>query len=81
MKHTLLFLKMWYIARAVLHYVGPYCTVSYLTNYIRIYIFVGGSYAYDFPSMIGVSLHSADAIIIVFSVDELESFEEARRLR
>ncbi|XP_023322433.1 GTP-binding protein Rheb homolog isoform X2 [Eurytemora carolleeae] len=31
--------------------------------------------------MIGVSLHSADAIIIVFSVDEIESFEEARRLR
>lgn len=41
----------------------------------------GGSYVYDFPSMVAVSLQSADAVLLVFSVDNKESFEEARRLR
>jgi len=41
----------------------------------------GGSYVYEFPSMVGVSLHSANAAIIVFALDDQETFEEARRLR
>ena len=42
---------------------------------------LGGSYVYEFPSMVGVSLHSANAAIIVFALDDQETFEEARRLR
>ena len=36
---------------------------------------------YDFPSMVAVSLRSADAALLVFAVDDKESFEEATRLR
>ena len=41
----------------------------------------GGSYVYDFPSMVNVSVSQAQAFIIVFSVGDLESFNEAGRLR
>ena len=41
----------------------------------------GGSYIDDFPAMVGVSLQSADGVIIVFSVDSKESFEEVSRIR
>ena len=36
---------------------------------------------YEFPSMLKVSLYSADAVIIVFNLDDPETFEEAARLR
>jgi len=36
---------------------------------------------YDFPSMVNVSVSQAQAFIIVFSVGDLESFNEAGRLR
>ena len=32
----------------------------------------GGSYVYDFPSMVAVSLRSADAALLVFAVDDQE---------
>ena len=35
----------------------------------------GGSYVDDFPAMIRVSLASADAVLLVFSVADLDSFE------
>jgi len=41
----------------------------------------GGNYVYDFPSMVRVSLSQAQAFIIVFSVGDIESFNEAGRLR
>ena len=41
----------------------------------------GGSYVDDFPAMVGVSLASADAVLLVFSTAELRSFEEVSRLR
>ena len=41
----------------------------------------GGSYVDDFPAMVGVSLASADAVLLVFSVADLHSFEEVARLR
>ena len=42
---------------------------------------VSGSYVYEFPAMRSVSLASADAFIIVFSLDSSESWEEVSRLR
>ena len=42
---------------------------------------VSGSYVYEFPAMKSVSLASADAFIIVFSMDSSESWEEVSRLR
>ena len=42
---------------------------------------VSGSYVYEFPAMKNVSLASADAFIIVFSLDSYESWEEVSRLR
>ena len=41
----------------------------------------GGTYVDEFPAMIEVSLASADAILLVFSVADLHSFEEVARLR
>jgi small GTP-binding protein len=41
----------------------------------------GGSYVDNFPAMVGVSLASADAVLLVFSVADLHSFEEVARLR
>ncbi|XP_023340713.1 GTP-binding protein Rhes [Eurytemora carolleeae] len=41
----------------------------------------GGCYVYEFPSMIRVSLYSADAVIIVFNLSDPETFDEAGRLR
>jgi hypothetical protein len=41
----------------------------------------GGSYCYEFPSMVGVSLFSADAVVLVFSLADQDSFEELVRLR
>merc|ERR1719397_962753 len=41
----------------------------------------GGSYVDDFPPMVGVSLQSADAVIIVFSVADPRSYAEVARLR
>ena len=35
----------------------------------------------DFPAMVGVSLASADAVLLVYSVADLYSFEEVSRLR
>lgn len=42
---------------------------------------VSGSYVYEFPAMRSVSLASADAFIIVFSLDSSESWDEVARLR
>eukprot|EP00095_Tigriopus_kingsejongensis_P011444 snap_masked-scaffold222_size251774-processed-gene-1.6 protein:Tk11444 transcript:snap_masked-scaffold222_size251774-processed-gene-1.6-mRNA-1 annotation:"gtp-binding protein rhes precursor" len=42
---------------------------------------VSGGYVYEFPGMRNVSLASADAFIIVYSVTDLESWEEVSRLR
>ena len=41
----------------------------------------GGTYVNDFPVMVEVSLASADAVIIVFSLSQIDTFEEASRLR
>jgi len=41
----------------------------------------GGNYVDDFPAMVGVSLASADAVLLVYSVADLSSFEEVSRLR
>ena len=41
----------------------------------------GGSYVDDFPAMVGISLSSADAVLLVFSVADAKSFEEVSRLR
>lgn len=37
--------------------------------------------SYEFPAMRQLAIKSADAFILVFSVDDSESFEEVRRLR
>jgi GTPase SAR1 family protein len=42
---------------------------------------IGGSYVNEFPAMLSCSLASADAVLLVFSVSDLASFEEASRLR
>ena len=41
----------------------------------------GGSYVDDFPAMVDVSLASADAVLLVYSVADLQTFEEVSRLR
>ena len=41
----------------------------------------GGSYVDDFPAMVDVSLASADAVLLVYSVADLRTFEEVSRLR
>jgi len=41
----------------------------------------GGSYVDEFPAMVEVSLASADAVLLVFSVADLHSFEEVSRIR
>ena len=40
-----------------------------------------GFFAYDFPAMVGVSLRSADAVLIVFSVTDKESWDSLGQLR
>ena len=42
---------------------------------------VSGSYVYDFPGMRNVSFASADAFILVFSLESLESWNEIYNLR
>ena len=42
---------------------------------------VGGRYVYNFPSMRTVSLNSADAFLLVFSLDDPSTFEEAYKLK
>ena len=42
---------------------------------------MGGSFAFDFPAMVEVSLSSADAVILVYAVDDQESFEQVAILR
>ena len=42
---------------------------------------VSGGYVYEFPGMMNVSLASADAFILVFSIDSNGSWEEVARLR
>ena len=41
----------------------------------------GGSYLQDFPAMARLSLDHADGAVLVFSVDDAESFEEVSRTR
>ena len=41
----------------------------------------GGDYVDDFPAMVGLSLSSADAVLLVFSVADVKSFENVSRLR
>ncbi|XP_023323634.1 GTP-binding protein Rhes, partial [Eurytemora carolleeae] len=40
----------------------------------------GGSYIQDFPAMMEVSLAAADAVILVFSLNDPETFQDAKRL-
>ena len=42
---------------------------------------VSGGYVYEFPAMRTVSLASADAFILVFSMDSFESWQEVDKLR
>ncbi len=42
---------------------------------------VAGSYVYEFPGMRNVSLASADAFVLVFALDDADSWEEVSRLR
>ena len=42
---------------------------------------VGGKYVYNFPSMGTVSLNSADAFLLVFSLDDPSTFEEIYKLK
>ena len=42
---------------------------------------VGGKYVYEFPSMRLVSLKSADAFVLVFSLDDAKTWEETYKLR
>ena len=39
-----------------------------------------GMFAYDFPAMVGLSLRSVDAVLIVFSVTDRESFNQVRKI-
>ena len=41
----------------------------------------GGSYIQDFPAMAKLSLDKSDVAVLVFSVDEPETFEEVSRLK
>ena len=40
-----------------------------------------GSFACDFPAMVEVSLNAADAVLLVFAVNDKESFEQVALLR
>ena len=40
-----------------------------------------GTFAYDFPAMAEVSLASADVVLLVYSVDDCDSFEQVAMLR
>jgi small GTP-binding protein len=40
-----------------------------------------GTFACDFPAMVEVSVSSADAVLLVFSVGDTESFEQVAQLR
>ena len=40
-----------------------------------------GNFASDFPAMVGISLAAADAVVLVFSLDDKESFEKVVELR
>ena len=42
---------------------------------------VSGGYVYEFPGMRNVSLSSADAFIIMFSLDDVNTWDEVSRLR
>ena len=42
---------------------------------------VGGRYVYDFPAMRSVSLNSADAFILVFSLNDAKTWDEIYLLR
>ena len=42
---------------------------------------VGANYIYEFPSMKTVSLASADAFILVFSLDQADTWDEVYKLR
>ena len=39
-----------------------------------------GTFACDFPAMVEVSLGHADAVLLVFAVDDRESFEQVMRI-
>ena len=41
----------------------------------------GGSYVDEFPAMLKCSLASADAVLLVYSVNDINSFDEVSRLR
>ena len=41
----------------------------------------GGSYVDEFPAMLKCSLASADAVLLVYSVADIDSFDEVSRLR
>lgn len=41
----------------------------------------GGGYVDEFPAMLKCSLASADAVLLVYSVDDIDSFDEVSRLR
>ena len=38
-------------------------------------------YSCQFPAMVGVSLQSADAVLLVYAVDDEASWDEVARLR
>ena len=40
-----------------------------------------GTFAYDFPTMAEVSLSSADVVLLVYAVDDCETFEQVAMLR
>ena len=42
---------------------------------------VGGAYVYEFPAMRSISLASADAFVLVFSLDKAQTWNEVSRLR
>ena len=42
---------------------------------------VGGGFVYEFPAMRSVSLASADAFLLVFSLDQAETWAEVEKLR
>ena len=42
---------------------------------------VGGGFVYEFPGMRNVSLASADAFLLVFSLESAETWAEVEKLR
>ena len=62
-----------------IHFSGEFETVTGTVNFdIQD---VGADYAYDFPPMWHLSVKSADAFIIVFSLNDAATWEEVYRLR